>query len=66
MHEHCHCEHKNLKYRSVCNVVYCVDCKQEWHQDSYTTSWTNATPCSSGTTAMPLTDITSLGQIHTH
>lgn len=39
-HNHCHCEHKNLKYCSVCNVVYCCDCKAEWHQDSCTTTWT--------------------------
>ena len=30
MHEHKTCEHKNIKYCSKCDVVYCEDCKKEW------------------------------------
>lgn len=38
MHEHKTCEHKNLKYCSKCDVVYCEDCKKEW--GSCSSSWT--------------------------
>jgi len=30
MHEHIQCKHNNLKYCSICDVVYCEDCKKEW------------------------------------
>lgn len=29
MHEHNECNH-NLKYCSVCDVVYCTTCNREW------------------------------------
>jgi len=39
-----HCEHKNLKFCSVCDATYCVDCKKEWGTGStwypYTTTTT--------------------------
>lgn len=43
-HEHC-CEHKNVKYCKVCQVVYCVDCGKEWRDICWTytypqTTWT--------------------------
>jgi len=56
MHKHCHCEHKRLKFCSVCNVVYCEDCGKEWNDYSYNygtittspnTTWgTGVVPCS--------------------
>lgn len=33
-HEYC-CEHKNVKYCKVCQVVYCVDCGKEWSEKSW-------------------------------
>ncbi len=29
-HNHCGCNHVNIKYCIVCNVTYCADCGQEW------------------------------------
>lgn len=44
-HNHCKCEHKNLKYCPHCDIVYCEDCKKEWStivQYQYSGNWTNA------------------------
>ncbi len=29
-HQHDHCLHEHLKYCDQCDVVYCVNCGQEW------------------------------------
>jgi hypothetical protein len=35
-HEHrCHCEHKRIKFCVPCNAPYCVDCKQEWRNQTF-------------------------------
>ena len=39
MHDHNHCQHTNLKFCSVCNVVYCVDCKKEWKENYSNWTW---------------------------
>lgn len=48
-HQHCKCEHKNLKYCPHCDLVYCEDCKREWKREwkkEQSVAWTNG----SGTT----------------
>ena len=54
-HNHCKCEHKNLKYCPHCDVVYCEDCKLEWKKESLTWAYWNSNPINNGTT-ITLTD----------
>ena len=49
-HNHCKCEHKNLKYCPHCDIVYCEDCKKEWKHEAYSYTWTQPW----GTVTMPL------------
>jgi hypothetical protein len=39
-HDHC-CEHKNLGYCKLCQVVYCKDCEREWKDNPYTYTYPN-------------------------
>jgi len=38
MHEHIGCEH-DLKHCTVCDVVYCIKCKEEWKKQVWTFSY---------------------------
>lgn len=29
-HNHCHCQHKELKHCAKCDIVYCSSCNKEW------------------------------------
>ena len=42
MHEHKQCKH-NLKYCSICDIVYCEDCKKEWRDIPVCPSWDRPT-----------------------
>ena len=33
-HNHCKCEHKNLKYCPHCDIVYCENCEKEWKKET--------------------------------
>ena len=46
-HEH-HCYHE-LKFCSLCDIVYCQKCLKEWWRKS-DYSWTYTSPLCSGTT----------------
>lgn len=58
MHHHCECKHENIKFCKKCQRPYCVDCGQEWYEQSlsytypyYTiTSETHTNPTDAGTT----------------
>jgi len=41
MHEHTECEHKELKYCKVCDIVYCK-CDKEWKVENSIVTWTHA------------------------
>jgi len=54
-HNHDHCEHERLRYCKKCNVTYCDVCGEEWHQNSYTTTYGGTTgtwPAWNGTTLL--------------
>jgi len=62
-HHSCDCKHEKLKLCKHCNVVFCLDCKEEWpkwrdrgYWYPYTYQGAYTIPC---TTTSTLPDITT-------
>lgn len=62
-HQHCNCIHC-LHFCSVCNIVYCCKCGQEWHQGVYYNYWGGSATGATSTTGGSIT-LTNCGE-HTH